>query len=771
MRSELDKLRTRFGAMLVLLFWAHVPVMALAATMTDRMPVWIAGGVSVALAVTYQLAWRAWGIAPRTRYLAAVALVAQPAMLLLILRGHPWQMDMHMYFFALLALNLGWFDRGALLAAAIATTLHHLVLSYVLPSAVFSNGGEFGRVMLHGGIVAFQTVVLLWVRDRTVDSFVDLSRVRDELAAKGRALQERTTEAEAATRTKSMFLANMSHEIRTPINAVLGFCHLLQRSPLDDRQRDQLGKIASAGTALLRLVNDLLDFSKNEAGKLLLERHEFDLRAAISGQAQLMAEDMRNRGLDLCIAIDDDVPALMLGDELRLNQVMLNLLSNAIKFSEDGTIAIHARLAERDGDLLRLEVSVRDCGIGMTEDQIGRLFAPFTQADATTTRRFGGTGLGLTICRQIVTQMQGWIRADSRPGEGSAFTFSVMLEAAPPRVVQPRPEGGLEGRRVLLVEDNPINREIALALLTEAGLEVDCAEDGQEAIEKVWAQSYAAVLMDLQMPRLDGLTATRRIRLRHDRNELPIIAMTSHTFDEEGQRCLEAGMNDHVSKPVDPDRLIRVLMRHVGGDAPAAVAVAQAAAGLPPALPPFDLDDALRRLGGRQALLRKLIGDFARDHADTARRLILELEADRESAHRLAHSLKGVSASLGLPDLAIAAGRIETAIAKGEPVDPLMPELVTNLEAALAAANSLAPVAAEAASTGDPAQAEALRQKLSDLIRRRSLTARHCFDELADALQVAGPARASHPLSLALQRLDYAAAAALVGPFPSEPGN
>nr|WP_252727148.1 response regulator [Paracoccus sp. C2R09] len=770
---ELDILRGRFGGMLVPLFWAHVPLMGLTAAWTGGMPVALAVFWSVLLGAIYHLAWRAWGIAPTTRYLAAVALVAQPAMLLLIFRGHPWQMDMHMYFFALLALNLGWFDRGALLAAATATTLHHLVLSYVLPSAVFANGGDMSRALLHGGVVAFQTTVLLWVRDKTVDSFMDLSRVRDELDANGRALQERSEEAEAATRTKSMFLANMSHEIRTPINAILGFCHLLQRGSLDDRQRDQLGKIASAGTALLRLVNDLLDFSKNEDGKLILERREFDPRVAISAQGQLMAEEMRNRGLTLRLSFNDAVPQVVLGDELRLNQVVLNLLSNAIKFSEDGEIVVEATVGEACDNRPGLQVRISDCGIGMTAEQLDRLFVPFTQADASTTRRFGGTGLGLTICRQIVTQMNGWIRAESVPGQGSSFTFAVLLEVPAVEHALPVPDCAVEGQHVLLVEDNPINREIALAMLAENGLQVDCAHDGQQAVEMVWQNRYAAVLMDLQMPRMDGLTATRRIRQRHDSQELPVIAMTSHAFHEEGQRCLDAGMNDHIAKPVDPERLIRVLRRHLRGDAAPEARPTGPSGDLPDRLGPFDLAAALRRLSGKEALLRRLITDFAREHADDVA-LLDDLVArdDQEAAHRRIHSLKGVAASLGLDDLSAEAGRLEHAIRDGKAVQPIMPEFARQLDMAVAAASGIAiPVTPEPGRQADPAAADDLRRKLGELIRRRSMSARACFDELADALQVPNTARHAHPLSIALQRLDYATAAGLVGPFPLEPGN
>ncbi|WP_378944687.1 ATP-binding protein [Paracoccus sp. R86501] len=412
MTDEIQILRERFGGMLVWLLWAHVPVLAAAAAWNGVMPVWLAVASGGSLAALYHLTWRRFGNVRISRNLAGIALIGEPAFLLVLFAGHPWQMDMHMYFFAVMALNIAWFDRSALVLSATGIAIHHLLLLYVLPVAVFPGEGNLARVLLHATIVLFQMSVLIWVTDKVRTAFARIRVMSDELVARSLALEERNRVAEEFIRTKSMFLANVSHEIRTPINAILGFSHLLQRSDLQPRQRDHVTKLNSAGVSLLRQINDILDFSKNESGNLELEARDFDLRAAISGQVQLVAESAHARNLTIRMRIADEVPVLVVGDELRLNQVILNLLNNAIKFTEEGRVSIAVRLAERDGDRICIECAVSDSGIGMTPEQQQKLFASFTQADSSTTRRFGGTGLGLAICRQIVEQMGGAITVE-----------------------------------------------------------------------------------------------------------------------------------------------------------------------------------------------------------------------------------------------------------------------------------------------------------------------------------------------------------------------
>lgn len=724
--TELDTLRYRVGRFLLFLVWAHVPLLAGVAVLTGH-SAWGGALAGALLAGCYHLMWHRHAISSATRHVSAIVLIAEPAVLLVLLSGHPWQMDMHMYFFAMLALTIAWCDRRTILVAAAATVIHHLLLLYLLPIVVFPGGGNLERVGFHAGIVLFQTAVLVWLSDRLVESFARTEGMAEEILAKNEALEARTREAEEASRAKTLFLASMSHEIRTPMNAILGFCHLIARSRLDARQKDYVGKINQAGISLLRLINDILDFSKNEAGKLTLEAHPFDLRSAVEGTLQLVANDAEALAVKVVSEIDPDVPQRLTGDEVRFGQILLNLLSNAVKFSAGGMVRVGLAVANEgddgQGDAGRvvLKLSVADTGIGMTREQQERLFTSFTQADSSTTRRFGGTGLGLTICRQILEQMGGGIDVVSAPGDGSTFTCrlpmmraeeapadvqvpdwmrslrvlaaddnsasrqimqdifagwgmaldlvasgsealsamrvgdeigkpydlvlldwkmpgldgietarampAVLRKSPPPRTIVvtaygtedavlgreakagatdrgagsidgflpkplmpetlletilatfaskdvvepavleddigPRVVPHLRGLRVLLVEDNEINREIGTALLTDAGFLVDCAEDGLAACARVEerAAAYAAVLMDVQMPEMDGVEATRVIRRTWSREQLPIIAMTAYAYEEERLRCLEAGMNDHVAKPVDPGLLMRTLER------------------------------------------------------------------------------------------------------------------------------------------------------------------------------------------------------------------
>ena len=810
MNTELTRMRERFGALLVWLLWAHVPVLALAAYWNGALSVPTAILAGSVLAGVYHLTWARCGTAPATRNLSAIALVGEPALLLVLFAGHPWQMDMHMYFFAMIALNIAWFDRSALIIASTATALHHLVLIYLLPYAVFPGEGDLARVALHAVIVALQAAILAWVSRTVRSALTRIGRMSDELVAKGLALEERTREAEDASRAKSMFLANISHEIRTPINAVLGFCNLLQRGALLPRQRDYVAKINGAGISLLRLINDLLDFSKNEAGKLTLETGEFDLRATIRSQIQMVSDAPSARDLLIETRIADDIPTTLIGDDLRLSQVLLNLLSNAIKFTERGTITVTAELLGIDGDMASIRCAVSDTGIGMTAEQQARLFTSFTQADNSTTRRFGGTGLGLAICRQIIEQMGGWIRVESTPGAGSVFSFMLRLkigEAAGAVLQSPDPapdqpktpvdsdalagvnlagDGGwtgspvmprlppdLHGLRVLLVEDNEINREIAVEQLTDAGLLVDCAEDGEIACAMVADRgaTYAAILMDVQMPRLDGISAAREIRRQWPADRLPIIALTAHAYEEERQRCLAAGMNDHLSKPADPVHLIGRLshwLQAVPRPAPQATAPMIAAvpareALLPPDLPPFDLRTALHRVNGNATLLHRLITNFGESYASACATIRDLLAAGQEDdAHRYIHTLKGVARSLSLAGVPEASDRLEAwfdADPRGD-IAALITELETQLAPAIRAAKGLTcPASAEprAAIPRIPNQwhlAEA-REVLRQQIKRGSLSARRGFDAYADALGIAQAARPTHPVFLALQQLDY----------------
>jgi two-component system sensor histidine kinase/response regulator len=691
--------------------------------------------------------------------------------------------------------------------------------------------------------------------------------VRDvtERREQEKALKEAKARAEEATEMKSMFLANMSHEIRTPMNAIIGLSHLALKTKLSAKQHDYISKVHNAGTSLLAIINDILDFSKIEAGKLDVETTDFQIDEVIGAVTTVTAEKAHDKGLEFLADVASSIPEQLRGDPLRLGQILTNLVNNAVKFTERGEIRLKIEMLEQTGEKVQLKFSVRDTGIGMTPEQAARLFQPFSQADMSTTRKHGGTGLGLTISRRLVELMGGQIWLESEAGVGSTFHFTVWLEighTAGQRIVPNKlqslhilvvddnaaareilvesvqnlaeradsvssgPEAiaairerdsdvpydvvfmdwrmpgmdGLEatrlikndtslrkqpaiiivtafgreevreeaeslhvsgflvkpvtrsmlvdslvnvfatesetgaattldaleaatplrGAHILLTEDNEINQQIAIELLEGAGATVDVANNGREAVDILFQgsspQPYDVVLMDLQMPEMDGYQATTRIRGDSRFAKLPIIAMTAHATVEERNRCLAAGMNDHISKPIHPNLLFDTVARyyHAAASTPASTpaistrtasgseivatasvtplpraARAQESSATANALPEvegLDTADGLLRVAGNKNLYLKLLRQFVASEHDAPSRIRERLaNHDRATAERLAHTVKGVAGNLGAKAVQSAAAGLEHAVNKGKPAEALCDQL----------ANVLSPLIAE----------------------------------------------------------------------------
>ncbi|WP_374437966.1 PAS domain S-box protein [Inhella sp.] len=692
--------------------------------------------------------------------------------------------------------------------------------------------------------------------------------------AAAEALQQAKDIAESAARMKSEFLANMSHEIRTPLNAVLGMAHLALRTSLTPKQRGYLGSIQSAGQHLLGLLNDILDLSKIEAGKLELEQRPFALDEVLGNLRNLIAGRASAKGLSLLFDVDPEVPAYLMGDALRLGQVLINYGNNAVKFTEHGEIAVRVRCQAREPGRVRLHFAVQDTGIGLSPEQRGQLFQAFQQADTSTTRKYGGTGLGLSIAKRLADLMDGEVGVDSQPGAGSTFWFSAWfaeahgpagrtrpelqglralvavdnaalrsalcrqlhnwgllalpaatadellnlarqapaprwvlldrqlqgrsgaelatavraldLHPAPQLVllmdpdadpqdtgslpagcaelikpptpsdlldllvsslgaapsVAPAPASGrwAEGRRVLLVEDNAINRQVAQEMLEDIGCTVVGAEQGEQALQLLASQpAFDLVFMDMQMPVMDGLEATRRLRQNPQWRELPVLAMTANALAQDRDACLAAGMNGFLTKPIDPAALYQALRRwlpaavdalavqeRTGEDPTPAVSEER---GEPAALSDVPLDRArgLRACLGRSALYTQLLEQFAAQQQGAAERLQQAWQAGRrDESVRGAHSLKGMAAQLGAAPLARAAGALEQLLQADAPSDAIAPwpaeagdSLRERLAEVLQAIGTPhAAVAATADTAGSPVPAEQIAPALAGLRER-----------------------------------------------------